>query len=492
MSAEAAAGAEGSERFAALMPPSSARRRLLAKSSSLVDEFLEELPGLPVSSDVDLREIRQWLAQFDFGSPVPVDDVIDACAHALRRWNVHNTHPRYFGLFNPPSAFPGVIADLLVAAFNPQLAVWSQAPAANEIEQHVVRFLGATFGYAPDAVGGAFTTGGSEANFTGVLVALSSRFPGAIEEGVRSLDGQPLIYASQEAHHSLLKIAHQCGLGRAAVRAVPTDASLRLDVSRLREWVEADRRAGHLPFLVVATAGTTSTGTIDPLERLADVCAADDLHLHVDAAYGGAAVLSEAMRPHLLGVARADSVTVDAHKWWAAPMAAGILICRDRADLRRTFDIAGSYMPASTPGTIDPYTHSVQWSRRFTGLKVFMSLAAVGRGGYAAMIDSQVRLGDHLRSRARERGWQVVNETPLPVVCIADPSIDERAGDDAPAAYSRMAREIVRRGNVWVSSALAGSRACLRACITSFMSDEEDVEALVAELETARENALGS
>ena len=382
---------------------------------------------------------------------------------------MHTASPRYFGLFNPTPAFAGFLGDALVAAFNPQLAVTSHAPAAVAIERRVLSFLADCL-RLPEAAG-SFTSGGAEANLTAVLVARERHFPEATEQGLGNVAGQPTLYVSAEAHHSLVKAAGMTGLGHAAVRSIPVTDDLRLDVPALRAAIERDRAEGRRPFLVVATAGSTAAGVIDPLHRIADLCERAGVDLHADAAWAGAVSLSPRLRPLLDGIERADSVTIDAHKWLSAPMGAGVFLTRHRQDLTRAFRVQTTYMPSAE--SADPYLMSAQWSRRFIGLKVFMALAAAGHAGYAAQIEHDCRLGDHLRSRLRDDGWQIVNDTPLPVVCFVP---NEQA---TPAArLAEIARHVETSGKAWISVAQLAGRPALRACITSYRTTRPDIDAL--------------
>jgi aromatic-L-amino-acid decarboxylase len=326
-----------------------------------------------------------------------------------------------------------VAADALVALYNPQLAVWAHAPAANEIERHTLQFFLSRIGFEPDSSFAHFTSGGQEANFTAVVAALTSRFPSIADGGLRELEGQPtLYYLSAEGHHSFQKIAHATGLGRRAVRSVPVDSSLRMDVGALREQLARDRRDRRAPFLVVATAGTTAAGVIDPLPQIAELCRSEGLWLHVDAAWGGTALLSRRLRGRLEGIERADSVTWDAHKWLSVPVGAGMFFTREPDALGRAFRVsAESYVPPAVAGCHDSYETTVQWSRRFIGLKVFMSLAALGAEGYEKLVEHQAAMGDLLRDELQRAGFRVVNETPLPVVCFTHEKIE--AGAPAPA-----------------------------------------------------------
>jgi aromatic-L-amino-acid/L-tryptophan decarboxylase len=459
-----------------LLPARGVRRDAYARLVELLERHVDEVGDLPVAPAASYEELADRLRGFDFAEPVPLDQLLDASADLLRDGIVQTAHPRYFGLFNPTPSFAGVLADALVAAFNPQLAATSHAPAAVAIERHVIAFLadclrlgGAT---------GSFTSGGAEANLTAVLVALERYFPEATEHGIAAVDGQPTVYVSSEAHGSFVKAARMTGLGHSAVHAISPRADLTLDVAALRAAIERDRAAGERPFLVVATAGSTSAGVIDPLPEIAILCGELGLDLHVDAAWAGAVSLSPRLRPLLDGIERADSVTVDAHKWLSAPMGAGVFLTRHGRDLTRAFRVTAHYMPSAEAS--DPYLASAQWSRRFIGLKVFMALAAAGRHGYAEQIEHDCRLGELLRARLREDGWRIVNETPLPVVCFVPD--EDSASDRLPA----IAREVEASGTAWISVAQLGAQRALRACITSHRSTEDDVDALCAALAAAR------
>src|ERR687892_160431 len=299
----------------------------------------------------------------------------------------------------------------------------------------------------------------------------------ATENGLAAVGERPTFYVSREAHDSFVKAARMTGLGQKAARSVPVGDDLRLDVEALRAAIERDRAAGERPFLVVATTGTTAAGIVDPPPEIAGVCRELGLDLHLDAAWAGAAALSERLRPVLDGIEFADSVTVDAHKWLSAPMGAGVFLTRHSRDLTSTFRVAAGYMPSAE--STDPYLSSAQWSRRFIGLKVFMSLAAAGRVGYAAQIERDCRLGDRLRDRLRERGWEVVNRTPLPVVCFVP------AGPADSAELARIAAAVEASGDAWISVARLDGRPALRACIISHRTTEADVDALCDSLERA-------
>ncbi|MET9342264.1 pyridoxal-dependent decarboxylase [Nonomuraea sp. NPDC003804] len=466
--------------------------RLLTAAVDLVVRHAKDVAGGPVAPpETGTAWLRDWLAGQDFETAGRPEHTLREVMAALRRWGVHTTHPRYFGLFNPTPTWWGVAGELLAAGVNPQLAAYSHAPAAVEMERHVLRFMAARLGL-PATTEGSFTVGGAEANLTAVIVALTRRFPSYPGTGTYGLPRRPVFYASAESHLAWLKIAHMTGIGREAVRLVPVDAAHRMDTGRLREMVEADRAADRDPFLLAATAGTTAGGAVDPLPELAGLAAEWGLHFHVDAAWAGAIALSDSLRPLLAGVERADSVTVDAHKWMSAPMGAGMLLTPHGTALAESFRATTSYMPAETDGAPDPYATSVQWSRRFAGLKVFLALAMAGRPAYAAQIERDVRLGELLARRLQEEGWRRVNDTVLPVVCVAAPEAEAGGAESSAAWHDAVADEVVRGGQAWISTVRLAGRPAIRLCLTSHRTRVEDVEAVVSALGDARKrNPVG-
>lgn len=452
---------------------------ILEQLGAEIVDFYGRVPELPVTPQVDPLTIRAHLAErFDFGAAEPLEAVMAEVAAMMRRWSLHATHPRYFGLFNPTATLASVVADALAALYNPQLATWTHAPIANEIEQYTLGYIMQQFGFDPATSRANFTTGGAEANLSAVLVALTHQFPGYGDVGLRQgVDAQPIIYLSEEAHDSFVKIAHLTGLGRQALRAIPADDGLKLDLRALAAQLEEDRAAGCKPFMAVGTAGTTNAGVIDPLPELAAFCQEQQLWFHVDAAWGGTAVMSPRLRECLQGIEMADSITCDAHKWFSVSMGAGMFFCRHPEPVARTFRVSAAYMPEQMGDTVDPYAVTIQWSRRFIGLKLFVTLAEAGGEELAARIEHQAAMGELLRAKLAAAGWQILNQTPLPVVCFTHPRL-------TAAQLSMLLDRLYGQGTVWISETrLRGRLPALRACITSFRTQAEDVAYLVSVLE---------
>jgi aromatic-L-amino-acid decarboxylase len=433
-------------------------------------EGIADLDVMPSSRDAEAAVAGVGAIDLEDGADPMA--VLDAIEPILRHGIVHTGHPGYLGLFNPAPSFMGVIGDALAATFNPQLAVVSHAPAAVAIESACTELLIGRMGLPAESVG-QFTSGGSEANLLGLLVALHRAFPSLAADGLHGLPRRPVLYASTEAHHSITKLAQAIGLGASAVRGVAVDDAHRLDVAELTRIVEEDRSAGRAPFLVVATAGTTNGGAIDPLAAIAALAIDHALHLHVDAAWAGAVALSDSHRHLLDGIDLADSVTIDAHKWLSAPMGAGVLVTPHATALQRAFAIDAGYMPSAE--NVDPYLTGLQWSRRFTGLKVFLALATAGRTGVGAQIDRDIALGDQLRTGLSKDGWRLRNRTALPIVCFDDPNVEP---ERSAAHLQTIVDAITTTGRAWLSLVTLDDRPAIRACITSYRTDDTTITSL--------------
>lgn len=470
-----------------LLLDESTRAALWHQLAGIVEGHLKHIAEQPVAPPAEPGKIRALLAPFDFQRPLDPAEVVERMAEGLRQFLVHTPHPGYYGLFNPAPTTMGIAADALTAVFNPQLASWNHSPLPVELENHLVRAFGSRFGYDAAHCDGTFASGGAEANHTAVLAALVHTFADFGRRGVRGLPAQPMMYASAEGHHSLLKAARLCGLGTEACRIVPVDDRLQMDVAALRTQLRQDREAGLAPFLIVGTAGTTSAGIIDPLLPLADAAERENCWFHVDATWGGAAALAPELRPVIAGIERADSIAFDAHKWLSVPMGAGLFLTRQPRILTETFQTATDYMPREPDkhGVVDPYAHSMQWSRRFIGLKVFLPLAVAGWDGYAAAIRHMTAMGDRLRRELDAADWEVVNQTALPLVCFVDRR--QAAGRTAPY-LDAIARAVVASGKAWISTTrISNGRPVLRACVTNFRTSAADIATLIKALNHARD-----
>jgi aromatic-L-amino-acid decarboxylase len=464
---------ETSRCVSALFPARDERERWDNFLTRELARAYEQVAAGSVTPTLDLAVFRDELAEFDFRTPRPLGELLEWTIAQMERGLVHVTHPRYFGLFNPAPTFPAQCADRIAAVFNPQLATATTSPAAVEIEAHVIRSVADRAGFPAEA-SGHFTNAGSEANYTALICALTRSNHRFATEGARCFQGPPVFYVSRESHLAWLKIAHQVGIGRSAVRLVATDGCGRMDANALNHTLRIDCDRGCVPIMIAATAGTTNAGMIDPLVACAEIARSYGLWYHVDAAWGGALIASDTLRGALEGIERADSITIDAHKWFATTMGCGMFLTRHPPVLSSAFQVSTGFMPSNVPDR-DPYVITVQWSRRFLGLRLFLSLAAAGWAGYGRHVERSIALTELLKEKLLARGWSIVNDSPVAVLCIQPPL---RFGD---------ARTIVGRilsaGRVWVAAASFEGREIIRACVTHGETTTDDITELVDALD---------
>jgi glutamate/tyrosine decarboxylase-like PLP-dependent enzyme len=459
-----------------LFPSAAYRRHWDDRLTAMLSDAVERVHKGPVRPAIDVASLRDALVTWDFEVPTAPESLLAWTIKQMEAGIVHTAHPRYFGLFNPAPSFASLCADRIAAAFNPQLASATTSPAPVEIEAHVARAVARRAGLGLEAVG-HFCTGGSEANFTALICALTWAEPEFARNGSRAFSGQPVFYVSQDCHLAWIKIAHQAGIGRTSVRLVATDGNGRMSICALHEMILADQAAGRVPVMVAATAGTTNAGMIDKLIACAEIAREQGMWFHVDAAWGGGLIASERLRGQLAGIEMADSVTIDAHKWFATTMGCGMFITARAAALAASFSVAASFMPSDSTER-DPYASTVQWSRRFLGLRLFLSLAASGWSGHAAHVERAIDLVRRLARDLRSRGWSIANDPALAVLCAEPP--------DGSAPVREIVSSVVGSGQAWISVAIFEGREVVRACVTHGETSEDDVTLLVNALEMAR------
>jgi glutamate/tyrosine decarboxylase-like PLP-dependent enzyme len=458
----------------ALFPSRAERGRLDAWLTQQLEGALTRVQAGPVTPSIDMPRFRAELEAMDFEQPRPLEEVLSWSIERMEHGIVQMSNPRYFGLFNPGASFPAQCADRIIGAFNPQLASSASSPVPVALESHLIRAVARRAAMGASATG-HFATGGSEANYTALVCALTAAHPGFAHEGARALPGAPRFYTSRECHIAWLKIAHQAGVGRAALRLIDTDGGGRMDPAALARAIAEDRAAGAVPVMVVATAGTTGGGMIDPLHACADIAAREGLWYHVDAAWGGSALASNRLRGLLAGIERADSIIIDAHKWLATTMGCALFITTRGELLSEAFHASTSFMPSSV-ASVDPYLNSVQWSRRFMGLRLFLALAAAGWPGLGAHVERAVTVIARIREKLEALGWAVANASELAVLDVLPPG-----GREVRA----LVREVVSSGRAWVAPTTFEGRDVVRICATNGETSDADVDELVAALNSA-------
>ncbi len=454
---------------------SETRRRLGYRLIDQIDAYFASLPDRPVQLPVEQRTFGP------LNTPLPemgedAGKVLDDLCRELTDKGFHVPAANYFGLMNPTPTYMGVLAEALVAALNPQLATLARSQLASKIEIETVRWIGQRVGWSGD-FNGTFTSGGNEANFSGLALALAVKFPGVIEDGVATIGANPLAYASQEAHHSLDKSAGLLGLGRKALRRVAVNDRFQLDPTKLDRMIQQDRSAGHRPFCVVATAGTTNSGIVDDLVALAEVCRRYDLWLHVDGAYGAAAIFSEKHRSAVHGIELADSITMDPHKWLAVPFAAGVILTRHPKVLADAFSVTTPYMPRDRAAVLpDNAKISTQWTRRMNSLKLWLTLRVHGRQAYEQHIDRHfVLMSQFCEWLKQSPHYEQATPLMLPIVNFRLRGIPEAKQAEAHAA---IVDAVTRDGQRWISETRVCGRSVLRMMVISYLSEERHVHAL--------------
>ncbi|MBD0325480.1 MAG: aspartate aminotransferase family protein, partial [Pyrinomonadaceae bacterium] len=384
-----------------------ALHELSSLATTLVSDYFARVSELPVFPELSAADVAAKLSARLPDEGEPVKHLIDDC-RAVIEMSRHNGHPRFFGYVASPSTPIGAYADLIASALNANVTSWRSAPSATEIERTVLRWLAALIGYK-DGGHGLLTSGGSMANLNALYIAQRTKAQAdTSRKGLWSDGGGPMIiYASDQIHLSIPKAADVLGLGREQVRIVETDASYRLDVRALREAIESDRRRGSRPFCVVASAGTVSTGAVDPLADVARVAAEHSLWFHVDGAYGALAASNETKRTLFAGIESADSVSLDAHKWLYTPVDCGCLLFRDADNARRAFASSESaeYIKIHEETDDEAYAfwdYGVELSRRFRALKLWLTLRYYGARRISAAISEDIRLAQYLAECVEE------------------------------------------------------------------------------------------
>lgn len=486
-------------------PAAAARRSALAMDPAtfraighrLVDDLAEQLASVAerrVTPGESPAAVREGLR---LGGPLPErgEDPVALLARVTRglfNHSLFNGHPRFLGYITSSPAPIGMFGDLLGAAANPNVGSWTLGPAATEIELEAIRWIAGFIGY-PESCGGVMVSGGNMANFVGFLAARAAKCPWDVRANGVAAGPRLRAYVSAETHTWIQKAADLFGHGTDAVRWIACDEHLRMDVGELRKAVAADRAAGDVPFLVVGTAGSVSTGAVDPLPALAAFCREEQLWFHVDGAYGGfAAALADAPAD-LHGLAEADSVAVDPHKWLYAPLEAGCALVRDPAALRGAFAYHPPYYHFDEE-VVNFVDHGLQNSRGFRALKVWLALKQAGAAGYRESIAEDVRLTGRLAEALRAHGGFEVLTESLSIVTFRYVPASLRAHvsrADVAEALDALNRELLdssqRAGAVFVSNAVVRGRYALRSCIVNFHTSEHDVAEIPAIL--AREGA---
>ena len=449
--------------------------------------FLASLPRGPVTASESPSAVQAALGA---SAPLPEQGsdpaaLLDDAARLLFDHSLFNGHPRFFGYITSSPAPIGMLGDFLAAVVNANVGAWRLSPMATEIEAQTVRWIAELMGY-PATCGGLLVSGGNMANMVGLFAARAASAGWDVRaDGVAAAGAPRLrVYASGETHTWLQKATDLAGLGTSAVRWIPTDEDLRLDPAALRAAIEADLAAGDRPMMVVGTAGTVSTGVVDPLPEIARICEERGIWFHVDGAYGALAARVPGAPPELAGLSLADSVAVDPHKWLYAPLEAGCTLVRDPERLRAAFSYHPPYYHFGQEAT-NFVDFGPQNSRGFRALKVWLALRHVGRAGYERMIGDDIALARRLDDAVRRHPALEPVSRSLSIATFRYVPDDLRAGvgtEDVEQRLNALNEALLERiqssGEAFVSNAVVRGRYVLRACIVNFNTTAADIDAL--------------
>jgi aromatic-L-amino-acid/L-tryptophan decarboxylase len=449
----------------------------------LLAEYLEHIEEKPVFPNVEPSTLTKFFAEPLPQEPSSPEKVLAELQEKLLPYCTHVGHPGYMGLITPSPNPVGIIADFICSALNQNIGAYTIGPAAVAMERRTVRWLTDLVGYDASA-GGHLTSGGMMANFIGLKLARDSVSGDRIQQdGVRE---QWAVYASEERHVSVDKAVDAIGLGRAALRALPTDAEFQLRLDALEEAIAADRKRGIRPMCIVGIFGTTNTGAVDPVRELRKIADREGMWLHADAAYGGGMLLSHAWPMRDRGLELADSITIDPHKWFYAPLDAGAILVKDDRRLTASFGMKPSYLTDELDRANERYqyyVHSFEQSRRFRGLKVWMSFKRYGANQIGEWIDNNVRQAKHLYSRvAQNSEFEAASEPPMSAICIR-----YRGADLDEAQSKELHAEVVRRveesGKFWISTTELKGKTWFRINPVNFRTRTEHMDQLLSLLQ---------
>lgn len=462
-------------------------RRLGYAAIDLIADQLATVRDMPTRQPVPAK-LRAQLVHSPLGDdPVDADTLLQRVAEEILAYPMGNNSPRFFAWVNSPPAPLGILADLLAAGHGASVAGGDHS--ATYVEHGVLNWFKTMFGWDEHAAG-LLTSGGSMANLIPLAVMRHVKAQGKMRQDGFSAEGAPMvIYTSAQGHSCIQKAVELLGFGDRYLHRVPVDADYQMDVSALRRLIEQDRVSGLNPVCVVASVGTVNTGAIDPLAPLADLCAEEDLWLHIDGAYGGFGILDPNVAPLYNGIERADSLAIDPHKWLYMPVECGCTLVKDAQAMRDTFSVMPPYLrdDRALPWFSE---FGVQQTRGFKALKLWMTLQQVGLNGYRDLIARDNAMARALRARIMERAnFEVVSAGPLSITCFRYKP-NAYMDDEAVDALNRAIPPLVQAsGEAFITTTELDERTVLRACIVNFRTAEADLDRLLDAIERAGEKA---
>jgi len=429
----------------------------------LIADHFAQLAEKPVGAKGDPAVLRPQFLEPPPRGPVPADEILARVERDVFSRILNICHPRFFAFVPGPSNFMSVMADALASGFNVFNGSWLGGSAAAALELAVIDWFRTWCGF-PEEAGGLFVSGGSMANLTALVAARHVRLEDRTDGAV--------IYYSDQTHSSIDRALRVIGFMPEQLRRIASDGEFRLPMDVLAERVREDRQAGLRPFAVIANAGTTSTGAIDPLEEIAQFAREQDLWMHVDGAYGAAAVISDRGRTLLHGIELADSLSFDPHKWLFQTIECGCVLLRDASLLKKTYRIMPEYLADVHRNVteVNPCDYGIQLTRGFRALKVWMSIQYFGLDAFQAAVDRGFALAEIAERKLRDMAnWEVVTPAQMGIVCFRRRDADQKF-------YPRLHDAMLRDGFALATSTVLNGRTALRLCTINPRTTEADIE----------------
>lgn len=441
----------------------------------LVDHF-DKLPDKPVTSKASRTEMERKLREPIPEAATDIEDVLQQVQSDVFANIMHTDHPRFFAFIPSPNNYVSVMADALGSGFNPFAGTWLEASGPAEIELVTMDWLRQLCRF-PESGGGLFVSGGTVANLTGLAVARHIKLKDNIEDSV--------IYCSDQTHSCIDRTVRLLGFEQEQLCRIPADKDYCLPIEEVKSRVIRDREKGKQPFCVVANAGTTNTGTVDPLLELSDVCHKEDLWFHIDGAYGAAAVLSDRGRSLLQGLEKADSLSLDPHKWLFQPYEMGSVLVRDKRWLKETFHILPAYLKDidREEEEINFCDYGIQLTRGFRALKLWMSLKVFGLKEFQAAVSRGIELAEKVEVILNGYpSWEVTSPAQLGIITFRYVG-GELESSELDDLNSRLVDKMIADKFAFVSSTNLKGRTVLRMCTMNPRTTEIDIEETVHRLD---------
>ena len=446
-----------------------------------IADFIDNIGGKPVTTTASLAQLSGIVGL----EPLPesgktANEVVNRASRLLFNHSLLNGHPRFLGYITSSAAPIGALADLLVAAVNPNVGAFILSPVATAIEKQVIKWLG-EFISVPACFDGILVSGGNMANFTAFFAAINAKIPERKKEGNSGVFNKPVIYCCRTTHTWIEKAASLSGLGTDSIHWIAADSAGRIDVVLLEKAIQDDKRDNLRPIMVIGTAGDVSTGAVDDLKGIAAICKRYDCWFHIDGAYGMPAAAVPEQHHLFEGMTDADSIALDPHKWLYAPLEAGCTLVKNPNHLIQTYSSHPAYFEFDNdtePEARNFYEYGFQNSRGFKALKVWMLLQQAGRQGYIEMISTDIRLAGLLFQLAAQHAelQAVTQNLSITTLRYCPPGYPEV---DLNQLNELLLNDLQRNGEAFLSNAVIGDKYCLRACIVNFRTSEKDIEAIV-------------